>query len=158
MLSDGGVKTCCSLGSNPRPACCEHLVLTTLPYAGTAPTVCELVNPQTSTGQKETWSHVTLEVMQDNNVIIPLLNLTHRLQSSTALLCFCFLHFTLMGKIVRMGCCRKKRTKESHSGTTCVLSAALDWCYTAPEYLKRWQRLVFTAYFLPIFSHFGSSQ
>lgn len=155
MLFDGGVKTCCSWGSTPRPTCCEHLVLTALPYAGTTPTVCELVNPQTSTGLKETWTNVTLKVMQDNRVIIPLLNLTHRLQSSTALLRFCFYIFTLMAKIVRMGCCRKKRTKESHSG---VFSAALDWCYTAPEYLKRWQRLVFTAYFLPIFSHFGSSQ
>lgn len=37
-------KACRSWGSNPWPSCCEELVLTTLLYAGTVPTVSWWIN------------------------------------------------------------------------------------------------------------------
>lgn len=51
-------KACRSWGSNPWPPCCEELVLTTLPYAGTIPTVSWWINkPPQSWKRREAVSH-----------------------------------------------------------------------------------------------------
>lgn len=77
--------------------------------------------------------------------------------SNPALCCVRVSIFYLDGKIIRMWCCREKEEKRITFLYKRIQHRPWPMRYRIWIH-ERSQRLVFTAYFLPIFSHFESNQ